>query len=200
MNKLKRMILFGLLATVCMAAPAAAQDDKKGTAAEAAVEKNKYQNVEVVTFTAQDEVKMTEEQLKALTDTVVKELREIKKFKQVTREGEAAAPATAGATSAGETAAAVETAAADTAPTLRITGTVVKFKAGSRAKRYFIGFGAGKSKMIANVKYIDRATGQVLYEYVADGDVHMGIFGGDSGGVKSELAEQVAKYAKKKFF
>ncbi|HEX8163235.1 MAG TPA: DUF4410 domain-containing protein [Pyrinomonadaceae bacterium] len=143
-------------------------------------ERGKYQNVEVVPFTAQEEVKMTPEQLKALTDTVVKELQDIKKFKQVLREG--------------------ETPADSAAPTLRITGTVVKFKAGSRAKRYFVGFGAGKTKMIATVKYIDRESGRVLYEYTADGDVQMGIFGGGSGGAKSELAEQVAKTAKKKFF
>ncbi len=86
------------------------------------------------------------------------------------------------------------------APTLKITGSVVKYKAGSRAKRYMIGFGAGKSKLIAEVKFIDAATGNVLHEQKADGDVVMGVFGGNSGGAKSELAEQVAKSAKKKFF
>ena len=150
--------------------------------ATADAEKNKYQSAEVVAFTAQEDVEMTPEQLKALTDTVVRELREIKKFKMVSL--------------AGETPTATEV----ITPTLRIEGKVVKFKAGSRAKRYFIGFGAGKTKMIANIKYIDAESGKVLYEYVADGDVHMGIFGGSSGGAKSELAEQVAKYAKKKFF
>ena len=177
MSSLKPTILFAALAVECLAAPAAAQDSKH--AADAS-EKNKYQNVEVAPFTAQEGVKLTPEELKALTDTVVKELGEIKKFKQVLREGETPADAAA--------------------PTLKITGTVVKYKAGSRAKRYLVGFGAGKSKLIADVKFIDGATGTVLYEQKADGDVVMGLFGGDSSGTKSEMAEQVAKYAKKKLF
>ncbi|HEX5707668.1 MAG TPA: DUF4410 domain-containing protein [Pyrinomonadaceae bacterium] len=178
MKRLKQTILLAALAALSMAASASAQENKTAVAPDA--EKNKYQNVEVVPFTAQEEVNLTADELKVITETVVKELRDIKKFKQVLREGETA-------TEAG-------------APTLKVTGTVVKFKKGSRAKRYFVGFGAGKTKMIANVKFIDGESGQVLYEYVADGDVHMGIFGGDSGGAKSEMAEQVAKYAKKKFF
>lgn len=173
----RRTFLLALVAGALSVATASAQE---AAPAAAAIEKGKYQNAEVVPFTAQEDVKITPEQLKALTETVVKELRETKKFKQVTAEGEATADASA--------------------PTLKITGTVTKFKAGSRAKRYFVGFGAGKTKMIATIKYTDRETGRVLYEYTADGDVHMGIFGGNSGGAKSELAEQVAKTAKKKFF
>ncbi len=176
MNKLKQMFMFAVLATLCLTATAAAQDKKDAGAAE----KNKYQNVEVAPFIAQADVKITPEELKALTDSVVKELQDIKKFKQVLREGETPSDAAA--------------------PTLKITGTVVKYKAGSRAKRYIVGFGAGKSKLIAEVKFIDAATGNVLYEQKADGDVVMGVFGGNSGGAKSELAEQVAKSAKKKFF
>lgn len=174
---MKRFVYAPLLLVLLTSVTASAQSAES---APGAAEKNKYQNVEVAVFTAQEDVKLTPEELKALTETVVKELKDIKKFKQVMREGEAATePA---------------------APTLRVEGKVVKFDAGSRAKRYFIGFGAGKTKMIANVKYIDRETGKVLYEYVADGAVHMGIFGGGSGGAKSEMAEEVAKYAKKKFF
>lgn len=174
---MKRFLYASLFLVLLTSATASAQSND---AASDAAEKNKYQNVEVAAFTAQEDVKMTPEELKAITETVVREMKDIKKFKQVLHEGEAATDAAA--------------------QTLRVEGKVVKFKAGSRAKRYFIGFGAGKTKMIANVKYIDRATGRVIYEYVADGDVHMGIFGGDSGGAKSEMAEQVAKYAKKKFF
>ena len=178
MNKLMRTLLLGLLATLSLATAAAAQE-KKDAAANAA-DKNKYQNAEVATFTALEDVKMTPEDLQALTATVVKELKDIKKFKQVLGAG--------------------ETPTGEAAPTLKISGTVVKFKAGSRAKRYFIGFGAGKTKMIATVKFIDGESGNLLYEYTADGDVHMGIFGGNSGGAKSELAEQIAKIAKKRYF
>jgi Domain of unknown function (DUF4410) len=171
--RLTLLVTFSLACSVCLRAQAPAP---------AAPEKGKYQNAEVAPFTAQDGVQVTAEQLKELTDAVVKELQETKKFKQVSLEG--AAPS----------------ADAAQAPTLKVTATVTKFKAGSRAKRYMIGFGAGKSKVIAHVRFIDRETGGVLYEFDADGDVVMGVFGGGSGGAKSELAGQVAKAAKKKFF
>lgn len=175
---LKRTILFSLVAIALSFSNAFAQDKKAAPAGN--IEKGKYQNVMVVPFTAQSDVKITPEQLKDINDAIIKELQETKKFKQVLREGETPTDASA--------------------PTLKITGTIVKFKAGNRTKRYLVGFGAGKSKVIANVQYIDRETGNVLAEHTADGDVVMGIFGGNSGGAKSELAEAVAKFAKKTFF
>ena len=175
---LRRAFLFSLMAIALSFSNAFAQDKKDAMIDNS--DKGKFQNVEVVPFTAQSDVKITPEQLKAITDSVVKELQDTKKFKQVFREGETPTDARA--------------------PTLKITGTVVKFKAGSRAKRYLVGFGAGKSKVIANVQYIDNASGKVLAEHTSDGDVFMGVFGGDSGGAKSELAKDVAKFAKKTFF
>lgn len=184
----RRALLLSLFAFALPLTNAFGQDTKAPAPAPAAAaadiaEKGKYQNAEVAPFTAQQDVQISPDELKALTGTVVRQLQGIKKFKQVTLEGEAPA---AGADAS--------------APTLKVTGTVVKFKAGSRAKRYFVGFGAGKTKVIATVRFIDRETGNVLHEFTADGDVHMGIFGGSSGGAKSELADQVAKTAKKKFF
>jgi len=174
---LKRAVLFSLVAVALSISNAFAQNQK---APQNNVEKGKYQNVVVVPFTAQDDVKIKPEQLKSINDSIIKELQNTKKFKQVLREG--------------------ETPTDSSAPTLKITGVVVKFKEGSRAKRYFIGFGAGKSKVIANVKYIDQQTDNVIVEHTSDGDVFMGLFGGDSGGAKSELAGDIAKFAKKTFF
>lgn len=50
------------------------------------------------------------------------------------------------------------------APVLRLTGVVTGFKEGSRAKRYFVGFGAGTSQIFARAKYVDRATGETVIE------------------------------------
>lgn len=171
---LRRALLLGLCAAALSLSNVFAQDAKP-----AAPEKGKYQNAEVAPLTAQEGVQVTAEQLKELTGAVVKELQDIKKFRQVSLEG---------ANSDAQ------------APTLKVSATVTKFKAGSRAKRYLVGFGAGKSKVIAHVRFIDRETGGVLYEFDADGDVVMGLFGGNSGGAKSELAGQIAKAAKKRFF
>ncbi|MBV9928634.1 MAG: DUF4410 domain-containing protein [Acidobacteria bacterium] len=174
---LRRALLLGLCAAALSLSNAFGQDAK--APAPAAPEKGKYQNAEVAPFTAQDGVQVTAAQLKELTDATVKELQDIKKFKQVSLQG---------ATSDAQ------------AQTLKVSAVVTKFKAGSRTKRYMIGFGAGKSKVIAHVRFLDGETGAVLYEFDADGDVVMGLFGGNSGGAKSELAGQVAKAAKKKFF
>lgn len=175
----RRTLLVSLLAVALSFTHAAAQG-KKAAVADNNPDRGKYQIAEVASFTAQSDVKMTPEELKALTDTVVKELQDTKKFKQVVREGEAPSDASA--------------------PAMKITGTVVKYKAGSRAKRYFVGFGAGKTKVIATVRFIDKETGRVLREFTADGDVFMGVFGGSSGGAKSELAGQIAKVVKKEYF
>ena len=117
-----------------------------------------------------------------MTNAVARELKGIKRFKQVLREGEALTDAAA--------------------PPLKITGTVIKYKPGSRAQRYLLGIG-GKTQIIATVNFIDRETGKVLHVFTADGDVSagdIGILGSNCGDAKYELAEQVAKFAKKKFF
>ena len=174
---LRRTILLGLLAVALSTSTALAQDTK---GAAAGGDKGKYQDIEVTTFDAKEGVTVPEGFLKTLMATVVTEMQKTKKFKQVLTDGQVAAPA-------GK-------------PTLRLMGTITKFKAGSRAKRYLVGFGAGKSKVIAHVKFADKETGNVLWEQDVDGDVVMGLFGGDSGGATRELAEAVAKSAKKRFF
>ena len=175
MNKLRQTFLLGLLAALCVTAAASAQENK---AAAPAFEKNKYHSIEVAPFTAQEGVEAPAELLKALETDSLSELRKANKFKLVSGES-ASAPAE---------------------PTVRVVGTVTKYKAGSRAKRYLVGFGAGKSKVIARVKFIDKESGQVLHEEEVDGDVVMGLFGGDSGGATREVGKAVAKAAKKKFF
>lgn len=175
---LRRAVMLLCLMAAVLSFSNAFPQDQKAPAANA--DKGKYQNVMVIPFTAQTDVQIKPEQLKEINDAIIVELQKTKKFKQVLREG--------------------ETPTDPSLPTLKITGVIVKFKEGSRAKRYLVGFGAGKSKVIADVKYVDQATDKVLAEHKSDGDVVMGFFGGGSGGAKSELAEDIAKFAKKTFF
>jgi hypothetical protein len=77
---------------------------------------------------------------------------------------------------------------------------VKEYKAGSRAKRYLIGFGAGKTKVVADVKFIDMQTQQVVFEKQVDGKVMIGVLGGDSMGAANGLAKEIAKVTKKQFF
>jgi hypothetical protein len=52
--------------------------------------------------------------------------------------------------------------AAQTAPARRakVTGVVTKYNKGNRAARYLIGFGAGRTKLVAQVKVVDTRIGR----------------------------------------
>jgi hypothetical protein len=86
-------------------------------------------------------------------------------------------------------------AASKTAPTRRvkITGQVTKYSKGSRAARYLVGFGAGRTKLVANVKVTDAETGKLLFEKNVDGHVYGGFFGGKTDEAKGELASEIIK-------
>jgi hypothetical protein len=79
---------------------------------------------------------------------------------------------------------------------LRISGTVIGFKPGSRVKRQFIGFGAGATIVRANVRFADAATGQVLFIRELKGLTWTGISGGDSRSADDSLARKIVKLCK----
>jgi uncharacterized protein DUF4410 len=83
-------------------------------------------------------------------------------------------------------------------PTLKIAGSVIKFKPGSRAKRYLIGFGAGATVIKAHVKLIDAASGEVRAEGDIQGVTWIGIAGGSSDKAGDRLAKKVTALAKSK--
>jgi len=111
---------------------------------------------------------------------VVEELKQLKKFKQVSNTG--------------------ETISQDAGPTVRLSGVITKYKPGSRAKRYLIGFGAGSTKVVAHITLTDATNGTTLFEKDVDGTVWIGVFGGDSSGATRGLAKEVAKVTKKALF
>ncbi|HRH44897.1 MAG TPA: DUF4410 domain-containing protein [Pyrinomonadaceae bacterium] len=82
-------------------------------------------------------------------------------------------------------------------PNLILSGTITKYEAGNRAARYLIGFGAGKTKIVALIKVVDKATGKIVFEKSVDGKVIIGLFGGDSNGATRGLAKEVASVVKK---
>jgi len=90
--------------------------------------------------------------------------------------------------------------ASQTAPARRvkITGTVTKYSKGSRAARYLIGFGAGRTKLVADVKLTDAETGNLLFEQKVDGHVYGGFFGGETDTAKGGLASEIIKTMTKK--
>lgn len=142
--------------------------------------KNKYQNVEVARFEIKEGVNLPAESRDVIMSQIVEELKQLKKFKQVSNTG--------------------ETIPQDAGPTVRLNGTITQYKPGSRAKRYLVGFGAGSTKVVAHITFTDAATGSLLFEKDVDGTVWIGVFGGDSSGATRGLAKEVGKVTKKGLF
>ena len=61
---------------------------------------------------------------------------------------------------------------------LVLNGTIISFEKGSRAARYFIGFGAGKTYCTIQALFTNKATGAEVLKTNFDGELTMGIFGG----------------------
>ena len=59
---------------------------------------------------------------------------------------------------------------------------------------------SSKTKVVADLKFIDKATGEVLYQGSVDGKVIIGFFIGEPLGATRGLAKEVAKLTKQKFF
>ena len=75
---------------------------------------------------------------------------------------------------------------------LVMNGTVLSYEEGDRAKRYFLGMGAGKAFCTIQIRFTDKATGEELAVTNFDGELSGGIFGGNSdeavdGAVKAFL-------------
>jgi len=79
--------------------------------------------------------------------------------------------------------------------TLLLSLQVKFFKRGSRAKRYLIGFGTGKSALDGDIIFTDKETGKVVYTAQVSHEVSGGIFGGSSF---DGVGDQVASIIKRK--
>jgi hypothetical protein len=166
-----------------------AQDIKK-----VEIEKGKYQKIVVSNFTKQKDVeKLTDASVSVMMAEIVKELTKLAKFKEVSLENDSKKESDNTSENKGDAKNQVNNS------TLRLEGVIVKFDEGDRATRYIIGMGAGKTKIVARIKFID-ANNNVLLEKEVDGSVVLGVFGGSSSGATRGLAKDVAKLAKKTFF
>ena len=63
---------------------------------------------------------------------------------------------------------------------LLMQGTITSYDEGSRAKRYWIGLGAGKAYCTIQIIFINKATGEELSRTNFEGKLYMGLYGGDS--------------------
>ena len=114
-----------------------------------------YRNIEVKQFDVSAGVAFPQEHMAALMGDVRVHLAKLGRFDQVL--GDRDQPAD------------------PDAPTIQLTGTVVKYSKGSRFMRYMIGpaslAGPGKTKVVVELEYRDRDTGETLYMAKVDGKV-----------------------------
>lgn len=149
------------------------------TAAQTAPASGPYQTVEIEKFVIGEGVEFPDAELSELMSFMIVHFNKSHRFQQVFLMSDSAA----------------QTAPARRA---RVTGTISKYSKGNRAARYLIGFGAGRTKLVADVKVIDAETGTLLFEQKVDGHVYGGLFGGETDGAKSNLASEIIKTMTKK--
>lgn len=77
---------------------------------------------------------------------------------------------------------------------LVLNGTVIAFDKGSRAKRYWIGFGAGKAYCTIQAIFTNKATGEEVLKTNFDGELAMGFFGGDEQEAVDAVADSFIDY------
>ena len=77
--------------------------------------------------------------------------------------------------------------------TLVIRGTLVGFDEGSQALRYFVGFGAGKGEIIADVSFADE-DGKTVARGNSRGTVSGGWFGGSTRSASRRVAKAVVDF------
>jgi hypothetical protein len=147
-------------------------------ASAATVHNHKYESIQVMRFTVEPGSNIPQDYFATMMEELVSQLNRTHRFEEVLREGEKPA---------------------GNSPVLELTGTITQFNRGNRTVRYMVGFGAGKTKIVAHVKFVDAATGNVQLEKNVDGKVWIGFMGGESIGATKGLAKDVAKLARKNF-
>ncbi|WP_026602770.1 DUF4410 domain-containing protein [Methylomonas sp. 11b] len=74
-----------------------------------------------------------------------------------------------------------------------IVGQIQQYDKGSKALRYFVGFGAGTGKMKTAWKVSDQTGGEIGSCNI-DGSISMGVFGGDFYNVHEKAAEAFSQF------
>ena len=138
----------------------------------------KYAYVQVNRFDVQQGIDFPPDYAVTIVENLSTELGKVKSMKQVMREGEPMP---------------------DGQPVLVVTGTITKYKKGSQAERYLVGFGAGSTVIGAHIKCVDATTKEVVFEHDVDGKVIMGMMGGKSDGANNGLAKEIVKDLKEKY-
>ena len=77
---------------------------------------------------------------------------------------------------------------------LVLDGKIIAFEEGSRAKRYWIGFGSGKAYCTIRATFTNKKTGEEILETEFDGELAMGFFGGDEQEAVDAVVQSFIEY------
>ncbi len=77
---------------------------------------------------------------------------------------------------------------------LKVVAELFLFEPGSGAKRFFIGFGAGKGEIAYHVKLIDGETGDLIGTFDSYGSIIMGLGGGDIRRTYRQCAKTIISF------
>lgn len=138
-----------------------------------------YDYVEIEKFTIRDGVEFPLDKIDGLAKSMISNFNQSRRFKGIFQSMDT-----------------VE--ASIPTPRIRISGEVIKYQKGSRTTHYLIGMGTGKTKIIADVKFTDVESGEVLLRQTVDGIVSVGIFGGSSNDAENGMASEIIKLMRAK--
>jgi len=77
--------------------------------------------------------------------------------------------------------------------TLVLRGAIAELDPGSRALRYFVGFGAGATKAQIESQFVESDTGRIVLTTADRRAAAFGVFGGDSRQYLTESLDEMAK-------
>src|SRR5262245_12976755 len=86
-----------------------------------------------------------------------------------------------------------------TGDVLVLDGTIISFEKGSRAKRYFIGFGAGKAYCTIQSTFTDKTNGREVLKTNFDGELSMSLFGGSADEAVDAVVDAYIDYLRDYF-
>src|SRR5262245_38507724 len=86
-----------------------------------------------------------------------------------------------------------------TGDVLVLDGTILSFEKGSRAKRYFIGFGAGKAFCTIQSTFTDKTSGHEVLKTNFDGELSMSLFGGSADEAVDAVVDAYIDYLRDYF-
>jgi hypothetical protein len=167
MKKSYALILIVLLVAGCAASRTQVLEPKKAGF-------ENYSVLEITDLKNNMGPKVPAEVMQRVPDTIAEKVRGLNLFQAVKR-----IPAV--------------TEAAPEPKTLILEGTIIEYETGSRALRYFVGFGAGKAYATVQLRAIDTATKEEIFRGNIVAEQAMGVFGGSFEEVIQKLVEESIK-------